>query len=152
MNKSDIDNILDKYWEGETSVAEENILKTYFASGKIDEAHAPFAPMFGYLKAQASIEYTPSVPVRRIFPKVWVSVAAVATFVLASLFMLKTYTDKHENANSIAQISKGEIQDPEEAKKLTEDALMLIAEKFNLSQDIVLENMEHVDKAFIFKQ
>lgn len=153
MNKSDIDHILDKYWEGESSVSEENTLRAYFASGRIDASHVPYAPLFGYFEEQAAIEYKPKAQIKTLGYRRWISIAALALFALASIVIVKTYLggDVTDQA-AMVEVASDEIQDPEEAKRITEDALMLIAEKFNLSQDIVVENMEHVEKAIIFKQ
>lgn len=45
----EIDNILDKYFEGETSLAEEKLLRKYFQSDKVAGKHLPYAPIFCYM-------------------------------------------------------------------------------------------------------
>lgn len=46
--RKDIDQLLEKYFEGETSLLEEEILRNYFAQSPVDEPHKMYAPLFGY--------------------------------------------------------------------------------------------------------
>ncbi|MBK9581372.1 MAG: hypothetical protein IPO48_05475 [Saprospiraceae bacterium] len=60
----DVDVILEKYWNGETSVQEENVLKAYFKSGKVSDNRLAFADLFSFFDEQAQITYT-SIQVKR---------------------------------------------------------------------------------------
>ncbi|MBK8080845.1 MAG: hypothetical protein IPK25_11490 [Saprospiraceae bacterium] len=40
-----INDLLEKYWEGETTVEEENILKSYFQNGQVMPEHEAFTPL-----------------------------------------------------------------------------------------------------------
>ena len=44
--KHNIDHVLDKYWAGESSIEDENILKEYFSKDDIQENHQPFKELF----------------------------------------------------------------------------------------------------------
>ena len=44
-----IDNILEKYFEGETTLDEEKLLRSYFQSGKVTDEHLAYAPIFRYM-------------------------------------------------------------------------------------------------------
>lgn len=45
-----IDQLLNKYFEGLTSLEEETVLQNYFASDQVDAAHAPYKALFLYFK------------------------------------------------------------------------------------------------------
>jgi len=40
--------VLEKYWAGETTIAEEKALKAYFSSNQISEELLPYAALFQY--------------------------------------------------------------------------------------------------------
>lgn len=50
MDYNHIKSLLDKYWEGETSLQEETELKMYFSSKNVDEKLKPFKPLFQFFK------------------------------------------------------------------------------------------------------
>lgn len=53
MNQIQIAELLDRYWEGETTLVEERQIKDYFASGVVDDRFRDVAPFFQALnKAQ----------------------------------------------------------------------------------------------------
>ncbi len=49
-----LNKILDKYFNGETSVDEENILKLYFKSDQVAAEHLAYKPLFDAFKIEAS--------------------------------------------------------------------------------------------------
>lgn len=55
---SEIQSLLDRYWEGETTLDEERLLKSYFASGQIDERFRSVAPLFQVFRDEQALEYT----------------------------------------------------------------------------------------------
>lgn len=50
-----IDELLDLYFAGQTSLEQEQVLKDYFRSGQVAEEHAPFAALFGAFEAEAAV-------------------------------------------------------------------------------------------------
>lgn len=50
-----IDELLDLYFTGQTSLEQEQELKDYFKSGEVTEAHAPYAALFGAFEAEAAV-------------------------------------------------------------------------------------------------
>lgn len=51
-----IDNIIEKYWAGETSLAEETAIMDYVASGQVSPEHEALVPLFGFYKSQSGME------------------------------------------------------------------------------------------------
>ncbi|MDO5570680.1 MAG: hypothetical protein Q4F97_04345 [Bacteroidales bacterium] len=47
-----IEQLLEKYFEGETSSQEEKFLREYFCSSKVEERFIQYAPLFMYLKEE----------------------------------------------------------------------------------------------------
>jgi hypothetical protein len=56
MNTTEIKILLDKYYEGETTLDEEKILRRYFTSGNVDQELAEYAPLFGYQASEAKVQ------------------------------------------------------------------------------------------------
>ena len=52
MNKSEVKMLLEKYFEGETSLQEERHLRDYFSSQTVDKEFSEYAPLFQYFKAK----------------------------------------------------------------------------------------------------
>ena len=48
MELNKIENILEKYFQGETTIAEEKQLKEYFSSPDVAQHLEQYKPMFGY--------------------------------------------------------------------------------------------------------
>ena len=57
MEFNNINNLLEKYFEGETSIAEEKKLKAYFNSYEVKEEHIEYAPLFGFFAEARQIEF-----------------------------------------------------------------------------------------------
>jgi hypothetical protein len=81
-----IQQLLEKYWEGETSVEEERQLKSYFNFGEIDPQHQKYAPMFQAFKAEQSVQYHK----RHVLPlrpqMYWAAAASVALLLTAGVW------------------------------------------------------------------
>jgi hypothetical protein len=89
-NFSDIQNLLDRYWEGETTLEEERTLKAYFNSGEVDERLQAVAPLFQAIREEQTLQYakTKTVelrPVHFAWQK-WAAAASVALLLSAGLW------------------------------------------------------------------
>ena len=62
MSQQNIEKLLDRYFEGETSIEEERSLKMYFTSGNVAADLAEYTPLFAMLK-QAGTLAAPAAPV-----------------------------------------------------------------------------------------
>ena len=157
----DVDVILEKYWNGETSVQEENVLKAYFKSGKVSDNHIAFADLFSFFDEQAQITFDDSRSkddkkespktgqIISIFYKKWgYAAAAASVLIIASVFVIKNFNTE---TTQPAYTSVHEIEDPEEALRVTKEALAMVSKKFRKSQESIKENMGALEKATIFK-
>jgi hypothetical protein len=78
-----IEALLEKYWEGETSLEEERLLKAYFASAEVDAGLRSFAPFFQVLKEEQAVQLLKKPVIADMRPqqynwKPWLAAASVA--------------------------------------------------------------------------
>jgi len=164
--RPDINNLLDKYWEGETSIEDEKVLKQYFSTSDVAAEHEAFKDLFVFWDNTSKIKY-PTLDqtvdnqtieikheskgiVRSLSIKKYVyAVAAVIVMTIASIFVVKNLHNEVQPKETYSQVQ--EIEDPEEALRVTKEALALLSKKLNSSTKTVKENMGELEKASIFK-
>ena len=80
MVLNNIEELLEKYNNAETSLKEEAQLKAYFASDDVAPHLEHYKPMFQYFSLSQQEQYTKDVPLKTKKTKLyqWISVAAVA--------------------------------------------------------------------------
>jgi len=155
MELNKIEDILEKYFQGETSIAEENELKEYFSSPNVAQHLEQYQPMFGYFSQVKQQKSTQEIP---LFPKsrdkkrnlAWLSIAASVVVLLG----IGTYLYSEKNAAPVvAQSELGTYDNPEEALKATQKALALLSNKVNVGIESVQYIQEYEEsKNKIFKQ
>ena len=122
-----IENLLEKYFEAETSIAEEKELKDYFASSDVAQHLEQYKPIFGYAVQAKQEQFTATIPLKTIKRKrvVWLSVAAAVVVLLGvGLFTFNNYNQPKSN-------DLGTYNDPEVAFRETQKALAMISESVN---------------------
>lgn len=145
-NFSDIEALLDRYWEGETTLEEEQALKAYFASGQVDERLGAVAPFFQAVREEQSVRYTqskivPLKPVLFTWQKLAVA-ASVALLLSAGLWwMMQPDTSEQQ---SVAQ------QPPVQTEQMTpQETPDLKANKTAVTEEekpVVLAKKHHVKR------
>lgn len=161
MELNKIENILEKYFQGETSIAEENELKDYFSSSNVAKHLEQYQPIFGYfsqVKEQKSTQELESlartgeaIPLQTKKRNVaWLSIAASAVVLLG----IGTYFYISENTTPIvAQSELGTYDNPEKAFAETQKALALLSNNVNVGIESVQYIKEYEQsKNKIFKQ
>jgi len=138
-SNNDIKDLLEKYFEGESSLAEERVLKAYFNSGKVAEEFLPYQDLFQYLNVAKQISFEgrmtsiKSTKVRTLKPHnkmlTWLSIAASIALIIGLWF----YYPSEQKEDQVAEIdwSKYEPDDPEEALEYTIAAMQLLSSKLN---------------------
>ena len=121
-----IENLLEKYFEAETSIAEEKELKEYFASSDVAPPLEQYKPLFGYVVQAKQEQFTATIPLKTKQRKsvVWLSVAAS----IAVLFSVGLFTFNQPDPKSG---DYGTTDDPEVAFRETQKALTMISESVN---------------------
>jgi hypothetical protein len=133
MEFSKIEILLEKYFEGETSIAEEIELKNYFSSPNVAPHLVQYQPLFGYFSIAKEQKYTQQIPLLSIKRKVaWLSIAA------SVVIMLGIGSYLYFNAN-VAMENKdlGSYDDPEEALAATQKALAMLSNNVNVGVESV---------------
>ena len=83
MEFNKIEDILEKYFQGETTIAEENQLKEYFSSPNVAQHLKQYKPMFGYFSQVKEQKSTQTIPLKTKKRNVaWLSIAASAVVLL----------------------------------------------------------------------
>ncbi|MDO8368048.1 MAG: hypothetical protein Q7T20_14700 [Saprospiraceae bacterium] len=121
MKYEEIQEMLDRYWEGETTLEEERRIKTYFNSGPIDERLRPVSPMFQALREEQSVQLATKVKAVSIRPQMyqWAVAASVALLLAAGWWMFR-------EENTTAPIVDNT---PNELPKVVEDQVIETPQK-----------------------
>jgi len=133
-----IEILLEKYFEAETSIAEEKELKDYFNSSNVAPLLEQYKPLFAYevQAKQEQFSFSPigfqpqvqaTIPLNTIkrMSAVWFSVAASVVVLLG----IGLFTFNHYNQQKSEDY--GTYSDPEIAFRETQKALALISESVN---------------------
>lgn len=122
-----IEILIEKYFEGETSIAEEKELKAYFSSSDVAQHLEQYKPVFGYFSQAKQEQFTATIPLKSKRRKIvaWLSVAASVVVMLGIGFFA------YQNTSEPTQENLGVIDDPEIAFKETQKALALISKHVN---------------------
>ena len=123
-----IEILIEKYFEGETSIAEEKELKAYFSSSDVAQHLEQYKPVFGYFSQAKQEQFTASIPLKSGKKQkrlAWLSVAASVVVMLCIGFFA------YQNTSDPNQENLGVIDDPEIAFRETQKALALISKHVN---------------------
>ena len=149
MELDKIEIILEKYFDGETSIAEEKELKDYFTSSNVAQHLEQYQPLFGYFSQAKQEQYKAVVPLKtekRIIAS-WISIAAAVVVLLG----VGTFTFMNYNVKKSQDY--GTYDDPEVAFKETQKALALISEHVNTGiESVGYINEYEQSKNKIFKK
>ncbi|SHG84206.1 hypothetical protein [Flavobacterium defluvii] len=152
MELDKIENILEKYFQGETTIAEENQLKEYFSSSDVAQHLEQYKPIFGYFSQVKQQKSTQEIPLKTKKRNVaWLSIAASVVVLLGVGTYL--FVSEKNAAQPVAQSELGTYDDPEEALKATQKALALLSNNVNVGiESVQYINEYEQSKNKIFKQ
>lgn len=152
MEFNKIEDLLEKYFQGETTIAEEKQLKEYFSSPNVAQHLEQYKPMFGYFSQVKEQKSTQKIPLQTKKRNVaWLSIAASAVVLLG--IGTYFYTSEKNTAPVVAQSELGTYDNPEEALAATQKALALLSNNVNVGIESVQYIKEYEQsKNKIFKQ
>lgn len=131
MDLQKIEQLLDAYFEGTSSLEEEKILLAYFKEGKVAPQHKVYEDMFSFFATAKSekTNVTPEISEANkqsfiIQMKKWVAIAALLVVAIGVTFFIN---------NSSNKLSTEEQREAEIAFEKTKEALDFISFQFNES-------------------
>lgn len=122
-----IEKLIEKYFEAETTLAEEKELKAYFSSENVAPPLEQYKAIFGYTAQAKQEQFTAAVSLnsKKSNLVVWISVAASVVVLLSvGLFTFNHY-------NQPVNENYGTYDDPEVAFRETQKALEMISQSVN---------------------
>ncbi|NUY81986.1 hypothetical protein HUK80_13865 [Flavobacterium sp. MAH-1] len=150
MESHNIETLIEKYFDGETSLAEETQLQEYFSSSDVAQHLEQYRPMFGYFAKEREQRFDGTLPLqpRKRKTVAWLSVAASVAVLLG------VGTFAYNNLQN--QTTPGELgtyDDPEKAFAETQKALDMLAAHVNTG----VESVEYINeyeesKDLVFKK
>ena len=153
MELDKIETLIEKYFQGETSIVEENELKNYFSSSDVAQHLEHYQPIFGYFSQAKEHRFTQEIP---HLPKsrdkkrnvAWYSIAALVVVLLG----IGTFTYFNNNKANTSQ-DLGTYKSPELALQETQKALAMLSNQVNVGVESVQYIEEYNNsKSIIFKQ
>ncbi len=148
MELKQIEKLLEKYLDAETTIAEEKQLKAYFASDNVAPHLEHYRPVFGYFVQERTQQFEKTIPLKAVNKRkyvAWLSVAA-SVAVLFSVFIFI-------NQPAAPEEDLGTYNDPEVAFRETQKALNMLSQNVNRG----VTSMEYIGeyentRKTIFKQ
>lgn len=126
MELKAIEKLLDKYFEAETSTAEEKELKAYFSSPDVAPHLEQYRPLFGYFSGEGEQQFDKAIPLkpRKQHYVAWLSVAASVVVMLGVVTFI--------NREPAPSEELGTYNDPEVAFRETQKALNMLSQNVNV--------------------
>jgi hypothetical protein len=139
MNYKKIQELLDKYWNCETTLEEEEILRSYFSNEEVHDDFKEFEQLFRHFNEVKGSRVSNDFD-ERIFEKVkkrkaqrrhlgfFTKVAAAVILILSFVVINQRYILVKDKATQVVQDT---FEDPHKALEETKKMLMLVSEKWN---------------------
>ncbi|MBI5914014.1 MAG: hypothetical protein HY842_01440 [Bacteroidetes bacterium] len=151
--------LIEKYFEGETTLEEEARLRSYFNSGQVDEALKEYQPMFRFFASERKIsvsggfdeallqklEPQANVVKMRTWPRHLLRIAAVGAVLVAALVFLQK-PNNGQSQQVAVDWSKYEITDEQVAYDETVKALRLLSSKLKKGSKKAADEVEKMEK------
>lgn len=160
-----IEKLLEKYWEAETTLEEENRLHAYFNSEQVAQDHLVYQPLFNTFKDQKSVTFSGDVAsiigsieedeagstvskqakvfsIRRYLPAVAAASVLVFGFVMGFNWLNQNNTPTpHQNV-----VVLDEEAEAQEAYRVTREALALLSSNYNKG-NAAIQELGHLKRA-----
>ncbi len=151
---SNIEALLNKYWEGESSLEDEAQLKSYFGSNNVHPDHEDYKDLFVFFGEESGLTSSlnlesgtkllnSTTPVAKTISltRRLMSVAAIGIVLFSAFWLYQSTEDNIKGTNS-AYVH--EVEDAEEALRITKDALAFLSVKFDKSSNTIHDNVKKI--------
>ncbi len=147
MATDNIEKILEKYFEGESTIAEENDLQTYFLSSNVAQHLTQYAPLFKFYDDEKFIERK-----HKLRPALQQRNIALLSIAASAVILISVGTFLFYNNETPKSTAYGTFETPEKAFEETQKALNLLSENVNVGvQSVQYINEFENSKNKIFK-
>jgi hypothetical protein len=163
-----ISKLLDKYFEGQSSIEEEALLKEYFDQENVSPGLRQYKSLFNAFSRASKVEYgkelvlpkeSKIIPIHqqtkvKTIPLLWLKVASAAIFVgVIGYFLIRNNIADTLSTPQIAGTAKHiEPETPEEALQMTMHALAMVSKNYKKGQENLLEGMKTMNETNIMKE
>ncbi len=144
MEFNNVKALLDAYFEGNTTIAQEQELQDYFNGTQIETSLQSYAPLFKSFKASRAevSESVFEIPIEKVDNHWWLSVAAAVVVVLGVTGFV------YNSNNSLS----AEEQQALTALKQSQEAMQLLSQNLNKgTKTLLLTNQFEIHKNKFFK-
>lgn len=149
MELQKIEQLVQKYFQGETTLTEENELKKYFSGNDVAQHLEPYRSVFVYFTNAQKEQFTQPVVLHNKKPNyfMWLSVAATVVVMLGiGTFM---YIENQKETQFVGCTAQ---DNPELVMRETQKALNLVSKHINTGiESVVYINEYENSKSLIFK-
>ena len=137
MELTNIEQLIEKYENAETSLQEEQVLKDYFQQENIPVHLLEYKALFTYFNESSAERFTKTIPLKnRKANWKWLSVAA------AVVLMFSIYS-----VNKSDTLSDKERQEAQIAYQETRKAFQLISKNLNRGENVAIAGLQEFSKA-----
>ena len=149
-----IEQLLNKYWDGTTSLEEETKLKMYFNSDQVVPEHAEIKALFQFIGEEQKItmdqeldfsliKENKTAKSRYLWPRIMAVAASIAVLITVSLFLFDTGSTTYKYKYT-------ELQDPDEAFAITMEALGFLSAKYEKGSEPIHKHFKNLEKTAVF--
>lgn len=126
MDLNRIEKLLEQYDEGETSLAEEQLLRNYFNNEEVPVHLRSYQLIFAFAQDQKNetLKNTPKIEASRNYKFAWTSIAAIIIVALGLFYF-------NDSSRILNQSELGTISDEEIALQKTKETLQMVSQIMN---------------------
>ncbi len=148
MTEDQVKRLLDKYWDGESSLEEENALRQYFTHGDVAEPFKVYEPLFAFFSDARSVKMNGTIPAiihtsktRKMY-SAWIrAVAAIAVITIGAFYFLQTNGTQTVSPHAYEDT----YEDPELAYQEFKKAMMFVSEKMNKGVNTAQQGIDKME-------
>ncbi len=127
MEYNNIESLLEKYFDGETSIEQEKQLTNYFSSDNVAQNLLQYKPMFKYFNEEKQVDFDRKIVLKSKNNFTWLSMAA-SVVIIAGIGAFYLFNNKQANPEE----GLGTYSCPEIAFVETQKALQMLSSNVNV--------------------
>ena len=147
MKQSEIQELLEKYFAGESTLQEEELLRIYFQApvAEIPKQYLPYRPLFNFFEDERTVTMGRTVRNRRILSREYGTFGKIAATIaiLAAAWWLVPQANTSGNPEAF-NWEAHQPETPEEAYRVTRSAFLRLAGELNQGAKMAAQEMEKV--------